>query len=68
MDRLEDHIRAGPRDERFTRLDEARTRDAGGAGLGLAIAREIAHRHHGTLTASAPESGGSRFTLSMVAG
>lgn len=37
-------------------------------GLGLAIAREIAHRHHGTLTASAPESGGSRFTLSMVAG
>jgi signal transduction histidine kinase len=54
--------------ERFTRLDEARTRDAGGAGLGLAIAREIAHRHHGTLTASAPESGGSRFTLSMVAG
>jgi len=54
--------------ERFTRLDEARTRDAGGAGLGLAIAREIAHRHHGTLAASAPESGGSRFTLSMVAG
>ena len=26
---------------RFTRLDEARTRDAGGAGLGLAIVRDI---------------------------
>ncbi len=35
--------------ERFTRLDEARTRDAGGTGLGLAITREIIERHGGSI-------------------
>ncbi|WP_456340781.1 sensor histidine kinase [Streptomyces mirabilis] len=36
--------------ERFTRLDDARSRDSGGTGLGLAIARDLARCHHGTLT------------------
>jgi signal transduction histidine kinase len=33
--------------ERFTRLDDGRARDVGGAGLGLAIARELVRRHGG---------------------
>jgi signal transduction histidine kinase len=36
--------------ERFTRLDDARDRDAGGAGLGLSIVRELVGRHGGTVT------------------
>jgi signal transduction histidine kinase len=43
--------------ERFTRLDDARSRDHGGAGLGLAIARELAVHHRGTLTAEPAERG-----------
>ncbi|MGH3712968.1 MAG: sensor histidine kinase [Micromonosporaceae bacterium] len=35
--------------DRFTRLDDARDRDAGGAGLGLAIVRELVRLHHGTV-------------------
>ncbi|MEU4230885.1 HAMP domain-containing sensor histidine kinase [Nonomuraea sp. NPDC026600] len=48
--------------DRFTRLDEARARDVGGAGLGLPIARDIASLHGGTLIA---EEGGfiARFPL-----
>ena len=34
---------------RFTRLDDARDRDAGGAGLGLAIVRELVRRAGGVI-------------------
>jgi signal transduction histidine kinase len=49
--------------ERFTRLDESRSRDEGGAGLGLAIAREIATRHGGALTIGDAPLGGARVSL-----
>jgi signal transduction histidine kinase len=38
--------------ERFTRLDDARARDAGGSGLGLPIVRELARRHGGHVVLS----------------
>ncbi|MGW7353037.1 sensor histidine kinase [Streptomyces sp. NPDC054784] len=50
--------------ERFVRLDDARSRDRGGAGLGLAIARDLAHRHRGTL-ALAPRTLGACFELRL---
>jgi signal transduction histidine kinase len=43
--------------QRFTRLDDARARDAGGSGLGLAIVRELVRRHDGTVTLSDAEPG-----------
>ncbi|MFE0257177.1 ATP-binding protein [Streptomyces sp. NPDC059010] len=50
---------------RFVRLDEARSRDDGGAGLGLAIARDVAVRHGGTLTVGPAPAGGARFELRL---
>ncbi|MGW2109673.1 ATP-binding protein [Streptomyces sp. NPDC001948] len=51
--------------ERFVRLDDARTRDDGGAGLGLAIARDVALRHGGRLTVDGAREGGARFELRL---
>ncbi|MFI7129422.1 sensor histidine kinase [Nonomuraea sp. NPDC050153] len=53
--------------ERFARLDSARSRDAGGFGLGLPIARLIAESHGGTLTAQDPAPGthGARLVLCL---
>ncbi len=49
---------------RFARADAARTRSAGGVGLGLAIVDAIAKGHGGRCTVTSTESG-STFTLSL---
>ena len=53
--------------DRFYRVDEARSRDAGGAGLGLAIAKWGAEAHGGRLELECPPSGGSIFRVSLPA-
>jgi signal transduction histidine kinase len=53
--------------ERWVRLDEARSRDEGGVGLGLALARAIARSHGGDLTLDAGPLGGARVTLTLPA-
>jgi signal transduction histidine kinase len=51
--------------ERFVRLDEHRTRAAGGAGLGLSLVRRIAERHEGTASADTSPLGGARIVLDL---
>jgi two-component system OmpR family sensor kinase len=51
--------------DRFHRTDEARDRVAGGAGLGLAIVRAIAHAHGGSVRAVAPVVTGARLELDL---
>ncbi len=53
--------------ERFTRLDGARSAGDGGAGLGLAIARDIARRHGGDLGLGSGGTAGACFVLTLPA-
>ncbi|MBN1764141.1 MAG: HAMP domain-containing histidine kinase [Sedimentisphaerales bacterium] len=48
--------------DRFYRAESSRSRSTGGAGLGLAIAREIVHRHRGKIEiTSEPQTGTSVY-------
>jgi signal transduction histidine kinase len=49
--------------DRFYRADESRTRNTGGAGLGLSIAKWIAQRHSGSIEVLSRENIGTRMTL-----
>jgi two-component system sensor histidine kinase BaeS len=54
--------------ERFYRVDPSRSRDRGGSGIGLTIARAIVEAHGGRLWAESPGRGhGSRFLLQLPA-
>lgn len=51
--------------ERFYRVDKARSRAAGGAGLGLSIVHDMVMRNQGSIVACAREGGGTVFTVSF---
>ncbi|CAN5603528.1 ATP-binding protein [soil metagenome] len=51
--------------ERFVRLDPARTRDTGGTGLGLAIVNDVVANHHGTITITDSQLGGTAFMIEI---
>lgn len=54
--------------ERFFRADPARTRTAGGSGIGLAIARAIVEAHGGRVHAESQGPGlGARFVITLPA-
>lgn len=53
--------------DRFYRVDKSRSREDGGSGLGLTIARQLAEAQGGTLNAANHPDGGAVFTLTLPA-
>ena len=53
--------------QRFVRLDEARSRDDGGSGLGLSIVDEVVRAHGGSMSISQSPLGGARIQVTLPA-
>ena len=51
--------------DRFYRTDDARTRDSGGAGLGLAIAKQYVLSHGGKIEVTSVINEGTRFVIQL---
>jgi two-component system OmpR family sensor kinase len=51
--------------ERFYRADPARKRGAGGTGLGLSIVAGLVAAHHGTVTVTPRDGGGTVFAVTL---
>jgi len=51
--------------DRFFRVDKARSRELGGAGLGLSIVKSICAAHHGRVEASSTPGQGSRLRVEL---
>ncbi|WP_367320206.1 sensor histidine kinase [Streptomyces sp. HUAS ZL42] len=54
--------------DRFYRVDKARSRDRGGSGLGLSVARSLVRAHGGTLELGGGVAGATVFTVRIPLG